>query len=93
MFCFGLQSIARFINTNVSYFKSWRVKENSPETFKSQLQKKEIVIHRPGSVRIVRNCALGPSRRSQPTASRRYLGYTQTRDLKNHLMQTTPCKY
>ena len=43
MFYFGLQSIARFINTNASYFNiqlGWRVKENFPETFKSQLQKK-----------------------------------------------------
>ena len=42
MFCFGLQSIAHFINTNVSYVLQrtcigWRVKENFPETFKSQL--------------------------------------------------------
>ena len=35
------------------------VKENFPETFKSQLEKNKNVIHRPGSVRVVRNCALG----------------------------------
>ena len=42
MFCFGLQSIARFINTNAPYFNTgigWRVKENFPETFKSQYEK------------------------------------------------------
>ena len=33
----------------------WRVKENFPETFKTQLEKNRNVIHRPGSVRIVRN--------------------------------------
>ena len=36
----------------------WRVKENFPETFKSQLEKNKNVIHRPGSVRIGRNSAL-----------------------------------
>ena len=36
----------------------WRVKENFPETFKSQLEKNKDVIHRPRSVRIGRNCAL-----------------------------------
>ena len=37
---FGLQSIARFINTNASYFDiGWRVKENFPDTFKSRLEK------------------------------------------------------
>ena len=35
------------------------MKENFPETFKSQLEKNKNVVHRPGSVRIVRNCALG----------------------------------
>ena len=35
MFCFGLQSIARLINTNTSYFNTHglRVEENFPETF------------------------------------------------------------
>ena len=35
MFCFGLQSIARLINTNASYFNTHglRVEENFPETF------------------------------------------------------------
>ena len=35
MFCFGLQSIARLINTNASYFNTHglRVDENFPETF------------------------------------------------------------
>ena len=64
MFCFGLQSIARFINTNAYYFNTqlgWRVKENFPETFKSQLEKNKNVIHRPRSVRIGRNCAFGLS--------------------------------
>ena len=34
MFCFGFQSIARFINMNASYFThiGWRVKETFPET-------------------------------------------------------------
>ena len=35
--------------------------ENFPETFKSQLEKNKNVIHRPRSVRIGRNCALGLS--------------------------------
>ena len=39
----------------------WRVKENFPETFQSQLEKNKNVIHRPRSVRIGRNCALGLS--------------------------------
>ena len=55
MVCFGLQSIARFINTNVSYFNthtSWIVKDNFPETFKSQQGKNKNLIHRPRSVRI-----------------------------------------
>ena len=37
------------------------MKENFPETFKSQLEKNKNVIHRPGSVRIGRNSALGRS--------------------------------
>ena len=36
----------------------WRVKENFPETFTSQLEKNENVIHRPRSVHIRRNCTL-----------------------------------
>ena len=34
MFCFGFQSIARYINMNASYFThiGWRVKETFPET-------------------------------------------------------------
>ena len=39
----------------------WRVKKDFPETFKSQLEKNKNVIHRPRSVRIRRNCALGLS--------------------------------
>ena len=39
----------------------WRVKENFPETFKSQLEKNKNVIQRPRSVRIGRNFALGLS--------------------------------
>ena len=39
----------------------WRVKENFPETFKSELEKNKIIIHRPTSVRIWRNWALGLS--------------------------------
>ena len=56
--------MARFINTNArptSTHIGWRVKENFPETFKSQLEKNKNVIHRPRSVRIGRNCALGLS--------------------------------
>ena len=40
---------------------AWRVKENFPETFKSQLEKNKNVIQRPRSVRIGRNFALGLS--------------------------------
>ena len=38
MFCFGLQSFARFINTNASYFNTHRLESegNFPETFISQ---------------------------------------------------------
>ena len=63
MFCFGLQSIARFINIDVSYFNTHRVesKKNFPETCKSQMEKNRNVIHWPRSVRIERNCALGLS--------------------------------
>ena len=68
MFCFCLQSIARFISPSstrtrpTSTHIGWRVKGHFPETFKSQLEKKnKNVIHRRGSVRIVRNCALGLS--------------------------------
>ena len=41
MFCFGLQSIARFINMDVSYFNTHRLesKKNFPEAFKSQIKK------------------------------------------------------
>ena len=39
----------------------WTVKENFPETFKSQLERNKNVIHRPRSVRMERNCALGLS--------------------------------
>ena len=39
----------------------WRVKENFPETFKSQLEKNKNVIYRAGSVRVGKNCALGLS--------------------------------
>ena len=42
----------------------WRVKENFPETFKSQLEKSKNVIHRPRSVCTGRNCALGLSIRA-----------------------------
>ena len=35
------------------------MKENFSETFKPRLEKNKNVIHRPGSVRIGRNCALG----------------------------------
>ena len=35
------------------------MKKNFPETFKSQLENNENVIHRPRSVRIGRNCAIG----------------------------------
>ena len=49
MFCFGLQSITRFINTNASYFDThigWRLKSNFPETLKSQQEKNRNAIHR-----------------------------------------------
>ena len=61
MFCFGLPSIARFINTKASYFNTHRLESegNFPETFKCQLEKNKNVIHRPRLVRIGRNCALG----------------------------------
>ena len=40
MFCFGLQSIARFISTRPTSTRiGWRVKENFPDTFKSRLEK------------------------------------------------------
>ena len=39
----------------------WRVKENVSETFTSQLEKNENVIHRPRAVHIRRNCTLGLS--------------------------------
>ena len=47
MFCFGLRSIARFINTDASYFNTHRLEseEKFPETFKSQLEKNKNVIH------------------------------------------------
>ena len=68
MFCFGLQSVACFIkNMNTSYSNrhrlesDMRVKENFPETFKSQQEKNKNVIHRPRLVRVGRNCALGLS--------------------------------
>ena len=63
MFCFGLQSIARLINTNASYFNKHRLESegNFPETFKSQLEKNKNVIYRAGSVRVGKNCALGLS--------------------------------
>ena len=37
------------------------MKENFPETFKSQLEKNKNVIYRAGSVRVGKNCALGLS--------------------------------
>ena len=41
MFCFGLQSIARFINpTRPTSTHSLEAEENFPETFKSQWEKK-----------------------------------------------------
>ena len=52
MFCFGLQSIARFINMNASYFNTHRLESE---------EKNKNVIHRPGSVSVWRNCALGLS--------------------------------
>ena len=66
MFCFCLQAIARFISpsstrTRPTSTHSWRVKGHFPETFKFQLEKNKNVIHRRGSVCIVRNCALGLS--------------------------------
>ena len=39
----------------------WGAKENFPETFISQWEKNKNVIHRPRSVRIGGNCALGLS--------------------------------
>ena len=56
--------MARFINTNArptSTHIGWRVKENVSETFTSQLEKNENVIHRPRAVHIRRNCTLGLS--------------------------------
>ena len=69
MFCFGLQSIVRFINQSInmnpSYFNTHRLESEGkfPETFVSQLEKNKNVIkfHRPRSVHIGRNCALGLS--------------------------------
>ena len=41
MFCFGLQTIGRYINSNASYFNTHRleVEEKFSETFKPQLEK------------------------------------------------------
>ena len=60
MFCFGLQSIRTLHQHERVLYNTvgWRVKENFPETFKSQLEKNKKVIHRPRPVCIGRNCAL-----------------------------------
>ena len=44
-----------------STYIGWRVKENFPETFKSQLKKNKNVVHWPRSVRIGRKNTLGLS--------------------------------
>ena len=44
MFYCGLQTIARFISTRPTSTRiGWRVKENFPETFKSQREKIEML--------------------------------------------------
>ena len=62
-FCFGLQSIARLINTNASYFNThWLESEGKfSSNFWISVGKNENVIHVPRSVRIGRNCALSLS--------------------------------
>ena len=55
MFCFGLPSIARFNNTNASYFNTHRLESEG------KLEKNKNVIHWPSSVHIGRKCTLGPS--------------------------------
>ena len=66
MFCFGLQSIARFINTNTAYFHTHRLEaEVKFPKLNLSRKKNKNVIHRPRSVRIGRNCALGLSSFSQ----------------------------
>ena len=62
MFCCDLQSIARFIKTRPTSTRiGCRLKENVPETFKSQEERNKNVIQRARSVFIRRNCALGLS--------------------------------
>ena len=62
MFCCDLQSIVHFIKTRPASTRiGCRLKENFPETFKSQEERNKNVIHRARSVFIRRNCALGLS--------------------------------
>ena len=63
MFCFGLQSIARFINTDAFYLNIHRLEAEVKfsRNFKCQKEKNKNVIHRPWSIRIGRNGALGLS--------------------------------
>ena len=84
--------MARFINTNArptSTHIGWRVKENVSETFTSQLEKNENVIHRPRAVHIRRNCTLGLSTGySRPRAQFLPVRTSHSKLLSHHPMQT-----
>ena len=65
MFCFCFQSIERFINKDACYFNTHRLEGEGEFSWNLLLnlcrKKNKNVIHRPRSVRIGRNCALGLS--------------------------------
>ena len=77
----------------------WRVKKNFPETFKTQLEKNKNVIHRPGSVRIVRNSvpsvlvppsAYGLQRYSRPWAQ--FLPIRTSQPVNNIIIWIYSCR-
>ena len=66
MFCFGLQSIARFINTNASYLNTHRLESEGRFSINFQIS---VGKKNKRSFRLGRNCALGLKYRPRPTAS------------------------
>ena len=69
MFCFGLQSIAPFINTNSPYFNTHSLEAGVKILLKLCGEKNKNVIHRPKSVRFGRNCALRAVLKTSGTVS------------------------
>ena len=77
----------------------WRVKKNFPETFTTPLEKNKNVIHRPGSVRIVRNSvptvlvppsAYGLQRYSRPWAQ--FLPIRTSQPVNNIIIWIYSCR-